>query len=561
MSQDESQNETRRVISEVLGIENSAAWDIVSSDPEHHLYMVHHKPEANLSEYGQIRGIVVDTNAKTIVCRSYGYAPTVVSDQVLIQPGDGNIHLIDELGLEHVVDPARSNFKIGFEGTLINVFKHDGKVYRATRKRLDPARSRWGNSKTFMEMYWELGGPTDEVLFDPESKYSPYCHVFIIVHPDVLVVSKDNIGDGYLVYLGPKQMWSLDYNDSPYKQTQKDESLFPGVTQEDFEKDPRPNAGWIDPDVHVPQTVSNMGANTSHTHTIFSPHNLSIEEANKHLMFGFYNEFEGYDKLDRRMLPGEFIIVHKLDENGATTGMVRVESTPYSWRSGMRDNNPNILHRFYQMVNGSYLRYDSADGKARYNALYPIFEPFDEASIKDQINNDGAYVVWPQDGPYYDPEYLMDKESRMYNIWLAFLNSVPLHKQKDVAGYLDNLYKKRGDLIGWLKMIENRGHLDATEYSRRLIDIIQAARRFAQEKTERGQDRDRRGHKQSVKDMTRDNIRNLLMKEEGSSLYRLIREMERWNRDQEELRREQEELRLGQDESTKEAVTKGGDSI
>ncbi len=535
-----SQDDTRRNISEVLGIENSAAWQIVSSDPEHHLYMVHHKPEANLAEYGQIRGIVVDTEAKTIACRSYGYTPTIVSDQVLIQPGDGNIHLIDDLGLEHVVDPARSHFKMGFEGTLINVFKHDGKVYRTTRKRLDPSRSRWGSSKTFMEMYWSLGGPTDEVLFDPQSKDSPYCHTFIIVHPDVLVVSKDNVGEGYLVYLGPKQMWSLDYDESPYKQTQKDGSLFPGITQEVVNQDERPDAGWIDPAVHVPKTVSNMGENVSHTpgHAIFSPHNLSIEDANKHLLFGFYDPFAGYDKLDRRMLPGEFVIIHQLDESGAITGMLRVESTPYAWRSGMRDNNPNLLHRFFQLINGSYLRYNNPDGKSRYNSLYPIFEPFDKQSIKEQILNDGAYVVWPQDGPYYDPEYLMDKESRMYNIWLAYLNSVPLHRQKDVSGYLDYLYNKRGELIGWLRSVETRGQLDPTEYSRRMIDIISAARRFARQNVERGHDRNHNGRKMSIKDLTRDNIRNLVMKEEGSSLYRLIRDMDRWNREQEELRQE-----------------------
>jgi hypothetical protein len=333
-------------------------------------------------------------------------------------------------------------------------------------------------------------------------------------------------------------MWSLDYKECPYKQTQKDGSLFPGVTQEEFNSDPRPNAGWIDPTIHVPKTVSNMTENVSHSpgHAIFSPSNLSIEEANKHLTFGFYNPFEGYNKLDRRMLPGEFVIVHQLDESGATTGIIRVKSTPYAWRSGMRDNNPNLLHRFFQLINGSYLRYDTPDGKDRYNNLYPIFEPFDEESIKRQIQDDGPYAVWPQDGKYYDPDYLMTKESRMYNIWLAFLNSVPLHSQKVVSGYLDYLYNKRGELIGWLRALDNIGRLDSSEFSRRVIDIISAARRFAQQRAERGQDRDRNGRKLSVKDMTKANIRNLVMKEEGSSLYRLIREMDRYKKEQEELR-------------------------
>jgi hypothetical protein len=529
-----SQEDTRNVISQVLGVDNSAAWDVISSSPEHNLYMVHHKPEANLSDYGQIRGIVVDTKAKTIVARSYGYTPTIVSDQVLIQPGDGNIHLIDQLGLEHTVDPARSLFKVGFEGTLINVFKHDGIVYRSTRKRLDPSRSRWGNSKTFMEMYWSLGGPSDEVLFDPASKYSPYCHVFIVVHPDVLVVSKDNIGDGYLVYLGPKQMWSLEYDYCPYKQLQASGSLFSGVTQEQFDQDPRPNAGWIDRDLHVPETVEDMGASETNVgHAIYSPHNLSIEAANKHLQFGFYKSFQGADKLDRRMLPGEFVIIHQLDETGATTGLLRVESTAYSWRAGMRDNDPNLRHRFTQLVTGSYIPYDTLEGKVRYNILYPIFEPFDEESIKEQINSDGPYVVWPQEVPYYDPEYLTTKESRMYNIWLSFLNSVPLHSQKEVSSYLSWMYNKRGELISWLRMLENRCHLDSAEYSRRVLDIIGAARNFSRRKAETGQDRTRGGHKLSIKDMVRENIRNLVMKEEGTSLYRLITEMGRWKKEQE----------------------------
>lgn len=533
-----SNDDTRKIISKVLDIENSAAWELAASDPEHNLYMVHHKPEANLSEYGQIRGIVVDTVAETIVCRSYGYTPTIVTERVTIQEGDGNVHLIDELGLEHTVNPARSLFKIGFEGTMINVFKHDGVVYRATRKRLDASRSRWGNSKTFMDMYWSLGGPSDDVLFDPDSKYSPYCHTFIIVHPDVLVVSKDNIGDGYLVYLGPKQMWSTDYNACPYKQVHKDGSFFEGVTQEEFDTDPRPDAGWIDDAVHVPQTVSNMMDNVSYAqgHAIFAPPNLSFEEVNKHLRFGFYNGFEGWDKLDERMLPGEFVIIHNLDENGATTGMLRVESPAYSWRSGMRDNNPNLRHRFFQLVNGSYLRYDTSEGRDRYKNLYPTFTPYEEDSIKKQIFGDGPYVVWPQDPNYYDPENLMSKESRMYNIWLAFLNSVPLHHQKEVVKYLDYLYNKRGELIGWLRSVESRGHIDPTDFSRRVIDIIEAARRFAQQKVKTGMDRARDGRKLSLKDIVRDNIRNLVMKEEGSSLYRLIREMDRYKKEQEELR-------------------------
>ena len=536
-----SQDNTRKLISQVIGIENSAAWDIVSSDPEHNLYMVHHKPEANLFDYGKIRGIVVDTEAKTVVCRSYGYTPIVNADQITIQSGDNNIHLIDELGYEHVMQPERIHMKTGFEGTLIHVFKHNGKVYRSTRKRLDPSRSRWGNSITFTEMYWDLGGPKDEVLFDSNSKYSPYCHTFILVHPDVLVVSKDNIGDGYLVYLGPKQMWSVSYDECPYKQTYENGALYFGINQEEFNEDPRPNAGWIDDTLHVPLTVTNMSDNVTHSqgHAIFSPNNLSFDEANKHLMFGFYNSFEGYNNMDYRLLPGEFVIIHYTDEYGALIKMVKVQSSSYSWRSNMRDNNPNLLYRFFQLVNGSYIHYETDDGKRRYNSLYPTLTPYDKDSIMNKIKNNEPFVIWPQ--TVLDKNLLIDKESRMYNIWLAFLNSVPLHKQKDVSNYLDYLYNNRNELIGWLRMLERRGGLDSTVIPSRAINIIGAAKKFAREKVKRDQNVTNTGKILSIKTLIRNNIRNLVMKEEGSSLYRLIRDMNRWKRDLEEENRKIDE--------------------
>ena len=521
--------DTRRIISEVLDIDNNAAWDIVSSDPDHHLYTVHHKPEADLGKYGQIRGVVVDTLAKTIVCRSYGYTPIVTSDQITVQEGDNKIHLIDNLGTEHVLDPARIHMKTGFEGTLMYAFKHDGKVYRSTRKRLDPSRSRWGNSRPFTEMYWELGGPSDEVLFNPNSRYSPYCHVFIIVHPEVLVVSKDNVGAGYLVYLGPKQMWSVDPDESPYKQVSEEGNLMFGVSQEDFDEDPRPNAGWIDDTLYVPETLSNMNDNVTRDYAIFSPPNLSFDGANKHLLFGFYDPINY--SIDKRLLPGEFVIINQLDDNGAVVKMIRVESTSYSWRSGMRDNNPNLLHQFFKTINGSYINNDTVDGKRRYDTLYPSLTPYSSDSINEFLKG-GPIIIWPQN-PNIDI-VLKTKDEKLYNIWLAFINAVPLHSQKAVSGYLDYLYNNRDELIGWLRSMENRGHLDSTELSSRAIDIIRSARRFSRDSAAKGKDVNRSGKRISMKQMVRNNIRNLVMKERGPSLYKLIKEMNRWKRDKAE---------------------------
>ena len=528
MSTDATHTDIRKTVSSVLGIENSAAWDIVSFDPEHNLYMVHHKAEADLIEYGQIRGIVIDSEAKAIVCQSYGYSPTVVTNHMVIDSDTNMVKLTDNNGENHVFDPTMTTIKAGFEGTLITVFKHGGKVYRTTRKRLDASRSRWGDSETFLNMYWSLGGPADEVLFTPKSDYSPYCHSFIAVHPDVLVVSKDNIGTGYLVYLGPKPMWSVSYDECPYKQTQEDGSLFEGVTQEQFDKDERPNAGWIDDTLMTPATISDADESDicDSAYPIFLPPDLSIDEANKHLKFGFYNKFEGWDSLDKRLLPGEFLVL-TTDEGK----MLRVESEAYSWRSAMRDNDPNLFHRFFQLVNGSYLKHDTDESKAHYDKLYPTFSAYDTLSIQTHLVNSGFYVVWPQSELL--GHELKTKDSRLYNIWLGYLNSVPLHRQIEVAGYLEEFYMRRKEVINWLKGLSARGKLDKSEFSHRVMDLIETSQKFARRAVEQGKNFDRRrGRKKSLAEMTKDNIRNFIMKEEGGSLYRLMREMMKWKREQ-----------------------------
>lgn len=527
MSTTITNNNARRIISDVLDIENSGAWTIVSSDEDSVIHMIHHRAEADLKRHGDLRGIVVDTEAKTIVSKSYGYAPTVRSDELVIGE-DGYINLTDENGDKHVVDPLHTNFKLGFEGTLISVFKHNGKVYRVTRKRLDASRSRWGSSKTFTEMYWDLGGPSDYDLFSEESDYSPYCHNFIIVHPDVLVVSKENVGNGYLVYMGPKQLWTMDYKNCPYKQVQHDGTLFWNTDQEEFDSDPRPNAGWIDETLYLP-TVSSVRCEG----TIYHPPNLDLESSNHHLTFGFYPGFEGFDSLDRRTLPGEFIILDLLDSKGETAQMLRVESTAYTWRSSIRDNNPNLLNQFYRLVSGSYIT-----DQNKYNRLYPTFTPYDIDSISSRVK-DEPYIMWPQDRDFDDSEYLTTKESRMTNIWIAFLNSVPPHKQREVSGYIKKLYNKRGELIKFIRRLSG-SKISHEDFSKRMLSILSLTKKFAEESASKGDNVDKNGQTVSIKMMTNRNIKKFIMREEGYSLYRLVREMDRWNKEQQQLKDQQE---------------------
>ena len=140
-------------------------------------------------------------------------------------------HLTDEFEVEHVVNPKNTIFKLGFEATVMRVYKHDGKVYHSTHRRLDASRSRWGASITFGDMYVQLGGPSNDVLFDEKKAYSPFCHIFLMVHPDILIATKANVGTGYLVYLGPKKMWNIDSSPYPLEQVDTVVHLPVGTTE------------------------------------------------------------------------------------------------------------------------------------------------------------------------------------------------------------------------------------------------------------------------------------------------------------------------------------------
>lgn len=494
----------KKEIAPLLNLDPLGPWDIVSESGD--LVMVHHKADADMSIYGNLRGVVLDTKVGKIISHSYPHAPKFVSSS--LSTSNGKL-LLDE---KTSCSVESLKMKIGFEGPLIQIFKHGGKVYHSTRKRLESGKSRWGNSKTFDEIWKELNGPEDNVLFAEDKMYSPYCHTFIMNHPDVLVCTKDNVGRGNLIYLGPRQMYSTE------------ESLCPYPIQE------------VDVNLHVPETVSSYsqedGSAFSETENdkqtsprkIYSPESITLEEANKHLLFGFYEALEGYQYLDPRLVAGEFVIL----EDTETGMMYRVESPAYAWRNSMRNNNPNLLHRLFELMDYAYLKNDE-EGDAKYCAMLPLLTFYAEDDLKRLIEK-SPIVVWPQ-MTEISHTVPVKKDDKLYNIWQCFLVSVPLCRQQQVVEYYDYLVRKRTEVVNWLNILsEKMGNLDLSVYSKRVQDILSKTKSFAVDRVRRGQNVDNRTREvKSVEILTRENIRNFISKEIGSSLYRIIREMDRMN--------------------------------
>src|SRR5947209_13190860 len=260
--EDNKEIELKREISQILHVDISDSWIIAASQPDKNLYLVHYQDDADMTIYGHLRGIVIDLKTRTVVCDSFGYNPAVVVTK-FTKRIDGNYHLQDVDGNNHIVNPTSAEIKISFEGVIVRFFKHDGIVYRSTHRRLNMVNSRWGNSKLFSEIYKELNGPNDDVLFRNEFANSPYCHFFMMVHPDLLIVTKQKIGRGYIGYLGNHQMYSP--HESPYGNEN------------------------TDPEVHLPTCVNEF----IQPHVDLSPYllnsyDIDMHEASKFFQKGYY---------------------------------------------------------------------------------------------------------------------------------------------------------------------------------------------------------------------------------------------------------------------------------
>lgn len=566
--------EDKQLIASILGIPNTNDWEI--RDRKGVLRLVHYTDKADLSLFGNIRGIVVDLDAKTAVCRSFGYTPVVTADELVVN-SEGQYDLVDVFGVRHQASPQNSVIRTGIEGTVMRVFLHGGEVYYSSHKKLDTEKSTWGQSIGFKEMYDTLGGPTRNDLFDPLSDYSPDCYVFLMVHPDVLYVTKDNVGNGYLVHLGTYKMWSTDPMTCPYKQTDQNGrplAMPVGVPvgvqsqySESWDSDPRPNGGWINPTSPVLQNVVTSLTENSLNPIMYSPPAINLPEANHHLRYGFYQPYDTSVLGDRRLGSGEFIMLYVTDEheNGQrSTRLIKVQSHAYGWRADMRDNNPNLNHQFCKLLDGPFIRAkQSADAQISYQQKFPLLTRYTIESIIRRIENEGAFVVWPQ-GVIAD-DLIETPIDRITNIWRAFLMAVPLHRQEEVSHFYNNYITSREQVITWLVKLENaadvgvgsggaggggavaavggvvgggavggadvggadvgvQGEPGAPELPR-VTQILAQARESASKRIQSGQNIDRFNRKLTHKALTRTNIRNMVMKENGSSLYKMVKAM------------------------------------
>lgn len=469
----------------ILGLENVRGWEVTDREEEE-LALVHYTEDADMTTRGHLRGLLLDLETDTVLADSFGYTSTAVASQIV--PFGSTLTIKDTEGQNHVFDMNNVTIKRVFEGVVIRVLWRKGKLYRITHKRINPEKSRWGSSKSFLTMYDEAGGPTADQLFDTTKPFSSTSYDFLVVDQALLVGTRQRVNRPYIVCLAQR---TVDTK-------RPAEEVAPGIAN------------------FTTSSTINGCVNESFIH---QPNALSIDEANHHLVYGYYTAF---DAVDPRQLTGEAVIVYNMVD-GVIGDIVKVHSPAYDWRVKLRGNNPNIVNQFYCLLNSVYGDVNSEEAWTALSSKYILFPLYDEQSVKALYEQSQGILVIPQ-GEVTREDY-STRDARIHLLWINYVLSLPPHAQGDALNILHNFKTDKSDLIQWLQELEETmPNIEAAEVSTRVKGIISSARRLARQRVANGDNYSARGVYMKLPMVIKSTIRNLINKENGTSLYARIRE-------------------------------------
>ena len=484
-------DELTKKICKVLNLSNNIGWSIV--DTCENLVMIHYNDDADMKEVGHLRGILVDTERECVLADSFGFTPTIVNDSIEFK--NGNLNMIDKEGNGYIFKEDNCVINKLYEGVLIRVIWYNNNCFFLTHKKINPLRSRWGNSKSFLEMYKEANGPTAEQLFDTSKSYSNTCYYFLVVDKQLLVGTRQKVENPYIVFLLKKNL-NINRDENEYNE---------GISSFECKE------------------FSNSIVNES---CIIRTQNITTQEANKHLKHGFYNEFKVQDI---RQLTGEGVIMYSI-ENGHIKNMVRIHSTSYDWRINMRGNNPNINHQFYSLLNSVYadIKHNCSIDKIEQKlVLYPLFDVF---SLKDfYIKNDSIINLQVLNKKY---AFYKTRKERIHLLWINYVLSLPTHLQGKALNIIDEFQINKNAVIDWIISLELK-HKNTSINEQVLPDrvkhIINISRKLSNDRISRGDNYSPNGKIINLPNLIKGTIRNLINKENGTSLYSMIKHMNKIN--------------------------------
>lgn len=483
-------NTNLSAVSNILGIPVDGTWDVIDNSEDKNLVLVH-----GTTIDSRIRGPIIDLTLGKVVCPSFGVVdlavanhlsvrysqnPSELTDQLLEsvitdQPLNKVIDVVDDQMKHQLFDFSKCTIEDGHEGTILRVWFDtvNGITRYSTHKRIDAMKSHWIVTKYFYDMYVELGGPTD--LFNGDSKsFQDQVLFFLVVHPEVQVVSTKDIGKGRLIFLGTAWDQHPNGNDPLPEMIRRDLSI----------RFPRENP-------------------------------LTLEEANSKLKS---------TSTDYRIDSTDFIVISQGSRH------LKVVTPGYMWRSRLRSEEPNLTFMWYKAITDSYRTGRMSLSDSDYIAKYPQLKLVDISIIKRRLESGQSLNFELLES---NSKQIMSNNSRLHNIFQIYLMSISPSHRPELLKIYQKFFKQRTSVSNWLYSL----HINPEELTkltsakekqslRRINKILEDVKKFASVRQNQHSNRDPTGQILKFDNLVLDNIKDLITKEAGDSLYRLVRTME-----------------------------------
>lgn len=142
-----------------------------------------------------VRGVIFDLDSKKIVCMSYPFTKVLQMNST-----DKLDECLSSLYKEENLYP-HGEFKECFSGALYRVYKHNGKVYASTHKKINASKSHFGRSRNFGDIFLK-----DQELFESLEDIYQNCddddiHIFLLNDEDLLIDTRDVHTEDRVIHL------------------------------------------------------------------------------------------------------------------------------------------------------------------------------------------------------------------------------------------------------------------------------------------------------------------------------------------------------------------------
>ena len=322
-----------------------------------------------------LRGAVLWKNMIVIVPGS-PYTPVVVSDNLKLSGG------FLKLSGGHMPKPVflteeSLRIRTYVEGTIINVFKANGIVFRVTHKNVIPQGvktndpnypwinrpAQWGFGNSFIEDFNTIAKEScsflldDDFLFPSETLFSPIVYRFLLTTPRRLRADLSPCPKGGMItILDPVIAWELEGH--PYF-TDDEEDIADKIYIGKLHK-----VASIPADVMRRQPTFAESKVLSSCVVMQEPYDL--EKANKILfcpehLYDFWKHEKKLPEDERResrFRDGGSVIITGKDSDG-NEHVIQVSSTGYEWRQNYYDNSENLYNQFVIRMGDTKLRLDN----------------------------------------------------------------------------------------------------------------------------------------------------------------------------------------------------------